>query len=189
MVPLCKKKEKNQENRNAVAREWGLRTHQPAKRARCRSTRAPKIGRNESESGTPRHDRMQGEYRDNMPSSSVYGTRASTNPAQERASADIMAANLLQNGIELPTIRATTDAPDGVDAVRVVPAGISTIDQFGQTAASLNDEVGRFLMLLHRQHKYPPLHADIVSAFDSINELIRHAVDSFVENDWISVQC
>ena len=167
--------------RNATGREGRLRTHQPAKRVRCRNTRAPRFGRSESESGISSHDQMQGEYGDSMPSSIVYKTIASIEPVQERASAASVAANLLQNGIDLPMIRATTEASDGGVTAQVVPDCNSTTDQFRPASASLDDEVERFLMLLHRQHKYPPLHADIVSAFDSISELIRCAVDDFIK--------
>ena len=120
---------------------------------------------------------MQSEHGD-KPRSTAYETIASTQRAQERAStAAVVATNLLQSGIEVPMIKATTEASIDRFPAWVVPEGNSRIDGLGQTSAPLNDDVERFLMLLHRQQKCPPLRADIVSAFDTISELIQHVVE------------
>ena len=176
------RKSKRQRKRNALAPERGLRTR-PVKRVKYPHTCAPKFARKELENGTSVHDRMQGKGGNNLPLSTAFQTSASTQLLHELTSTatTLQAVNLLQYGTESLTLGVSTEAFAGGVAAGVSPCSSSTIDQFGQAPASPNDEIEGFLTLLHRHHKRPLLHDDIVSAFDSISELVRNAINSFLK--------
>ena len=159
-------------------------TRQRQTRART-TTQAAKIlkpRRNKPKSTTSGHNQLQNEYGKNFHDPTAYGTMVSTQLGQQKAStAAVTAVDLLQHGHESATVRATIQASDGGIAARGVPTSHSEIDQCGQGPVFLIDEAERLLILLDRQYRYAPLHRDILNAFESISELIQHAVDRFIK--------